>query len=190
MRLPLINRPWYVFLFCILLAAAADVHGQDIFRQIDDLRSQVETLKREVASIRNMLDAIRAPALQQTSPGAPRSLLPTTTPVAEKPLDKESVKLLACEPLRRLIAEADHALQSSNLPATQARMENARAALRNTLKQYTYDKEIQRMLGIADAVVWDTMTAVELKDSVEGNTEFLESLAQYKRRFTRLCGEK
>jgi len=190
MRASLRIRPRYVFLVCILLGAAANVYGQDIFRQVDELRSQVEALKREVTSLRNMLDALRVPALQPAGPAGSRSLLSVTPPAAEKSLDKEAVKSLACEPLRRFVAEADDALRSNELAAAQARMESAQAALRSALKPYSNDKEIQRILGISDAVAWDTTTAIELRDSVEGNTEFLDALAQYKRRFTRFCGEK
>jgi hypothetical protein len=185
----LIIRPWFVFLVCILLAAA-NAYGQDIFRQVDELRSQVEALKREVASLRHMLDAMRVPALQPTGPAGSRSLMATAPPAAEKALDKEAIKTLACEPLRRFVAEADDALRSNDLPETQARMDKAQAALRSALKPYLQVHEIERILGIADAVAWDTCTAVELKDSVEGNNEFLDSLTRYKRRFTRFCGEK
>jgi hypothetical protein len=178
-----------VLVLCLVVGLWSSAYGQDVFRQIDDLTEQLNALKREVTDLREKVNALQR-QLQQPPRGEAQTAPRSPEPVKDQALGREKTKALACEPLRKFASEADTALALIDPSAAQSKMDEAESALRAALNPYARYREISQILGMASAVTWDVPGAVELRDSPQGNKDFLESLSSLKRRFGSFCGQK
>ncbi|MFZ5868665.1 MAG: DUF948 domain-containing protein [Thermodesulfobacteriota bacterium] len=188
MKRPRIFLVLQVFLPCLIIGLSSGAYGQDVFRQIDDLTEQLNALKREVTDLKDRVNALQRQV--QQPPKRETQASPTSAePQKDQALGREKTKALACEPLKKFASEADAALALTDPSAAQTKMDEAESALRAALNPYARYREIAQILGMASAVSWDVPSAVELRESPQGNKEFLETLASLKRRFASFCGK-
>jgi cell division septum initiation protein DivIVA len=178
----------HVVVLCLVGGLSATVYAQDVFRQIDDLTEQLNALKREVTDLKDRVNALQR-QLQQPPKRETQTPPTSAEPPKDQALGREKTKALACEPLKKFTSEADAALALTDPSAAQTKMDEAESALRAALNPYARYREIAQILGMASAVSWDVPSAVELRESPQGNKEFLEALASLKRRFASFCGK-
>ncbi len=174
--------------FCSL-SFSTEVHSQDIFSQLDQLRDQLNTLQQEVSNLKAVVYTLEKQAPKPATTPSP----PLTERKPQKrlgTLEKKEAKSLACKAGEKFLVAVDAALALNNEPEAERRMDRAMADLRAALHPYEEDKEVAKFLSLAEALAWDTYTAVGLRTSVEGDSEFLRYIAQSKRRFAIFCGTK
>jgi hypothetical protein len=128
---------------------------------------------------------MRQPIKDEKEPAKPQEAVKQTAPV-----DEEHVTKIICQAVGDFFAEADTALTLSDPEA-------ARTALMTTLKKmtsklhgYKGTHRVDKLLTIYEGLAWDTFTAVQLRESIDGNAAFLESLRQHKQRFVETCPRK
>jgi hypothetical protein len=174
--------------FCSL-SLTTHAHSQDIFSQLDQLREQLSTLQQEVSNLKAMVYSLeKQVTTPATTPNQPRT---ETKP--EKQLtgpEKEQAKTRACKAGEKFLAAVDAVLTLNDESEAEKKMDQAMAELRAEVKPYEDVKEISKFLSLAEALAWDTCTAVGLRSTVEGNEQFLEFIRQSKKRFWVFCGTK
>jgi hypothetical protein len=179
-----------VFCVCVSQVHAQVVYGDttDLKREVNDLRSQIQQLTTLVLQMRKaMLESatLPRPVKDEKEPAKPQEAVKEAAPV-----DEEHLTRIVCQAVSDFFSEADAVLGMSD-------PETARTALMKTLQKmtsklhgYKGTHRVDKLLTIYEGLAWDTFTAVQLRESIEGNTAFLESLRQHKQKFLETCPRK
>lgn len=189
-------------LVCAPLVHAQFIYGDttDLKREMSDLRSQVQQLTNLVHQMRNtILETATGscpPELQQAQAKPGETAKPQDTARPQQaaketpPVDEEHLTKLVCKSVGEFFPEAEAALSLSDPDAARAAMIKALQKLTTKLHGYAGTHRVNKLLGIYEGLAWDTYTAVQLRQSIEGNTAFLEKLRQHKRKYQETCPSK
>ncbi|MGC8660706.1 MAG: hypothetical protein ACP5U1_16705 [Desulfomonilaceae bacterium] len=154
-------------------------------REIDRLKSDVEELKRTVQSMRREIlkKSIAADKDMKAVPSAPTPPPPKTLSAAEQ----EKAKAQICQQIGTFFDQIDDALKMSDPSRTGRAMRKAVAQLNSELRSYGQSQKIRELQSLAEALAWDTYVAVENRNSVAGNADFLNYIKGYKERYEKRC---
>jgi len=179
-------------LVVIFLVSVSDVRPQDLFREIDDLKKQISQLRNELTDLRNLVFQLRQAVLRSSlvlPPAVPETAPPKEEKAAKPqpvPDEKELTKVI-CRAIGQFFSEADIALRASDADAATARMNEAFRKVQTALAKYKGTHRVDKLLDIYEGVAWDTYVAVQLRNSVQGNEQFLADLRKHKQKFIDTC---
>ncbi len=183
----------FCFLIAILLVSMSNVQSQDIFREMSQVKSDLSTLKNEVNDLKRLVLELRRVILEQVI--VPAGQAPGTVRVGDQakkgkkpsPKDEEQITKIACKSVGQFFVEAEAALRSSDPSIARSRMHNAMQKLTLALQDYSRTHRVTKLLRIYDGLAWDTYTAVQLRQSITGNEDFLAQLRKHKKKFIETC---
>ncbi len=176
----------------IFLGSISNVQSQDLFREMDQLKKEISDLKSEVSNLRNLVYDLRKAVLksviapdQQTSETAPPKEEKAVTP--EPPVDEKQITKAACQAVGKFLSDAEASVRASNASVAEARMKKALQNLNSALQEYAKTHRVSKLLNIYEGLAWDTYVAVELRQSIQGNEDFLKALRRHKQKYTDTC---
>jgi|GEM_PF-736959 hypothetical protein len=179
-------------LLLFFVALAGNARSQSIIadqeqqqRQIDDLKRDVDELKRTVSSLKKIVlkqsNAIPEISKNQTPPQPKRSI--DTLPPAEQ----EKIKAEVCQSVGQFFDQIDRALNMADASEAQSVMNKAIAQLNVELDKYRKNDKLRNVMSLAEALAWDTYVAVENRDSVSGNSDFINYIKDKKDKYKERC---
>ena len=179
-----------LLLFFVVLAGNA--HSQSIIadqeqqqRQIDDLKRDVDELKRTVSSLKKVIlkqsNVVPDVSKNQTPPQPKRSI--DTLPPAEQ----EKIKAEVCRSVGQFFDQIDRALNMGDASEAQNVMNKAIAELNSELDKYRKNDKLRKVMNLAEALAWDTYVAVQNRDSVSGNADFISYIKDKKDKYKERC---
>ncbi|MCA1960713.1 MAG: hypothetical protein LDL33_07950 [Desulfomonile sp.] len=181
---------WLLALVFFVLIGNAQ--SQDLFRDVEKVKSEVSDLKDQISQLRTTVLELRK-ALLQSATATGRQESEKTQPKQEKPvkpeppMDEAELTKIICRAVGTFFTEAESVLRSSNADAAQAGMKKAFQKLNDSLRDYSRTHRAAKLLNIYDGLAWDTYSAVELQGSVAGNEKFMKVLAEHKKKYTETC---
>jgi ribosomal protein L12E/L44/L45/RPP1/RPP2 len=176
----------------VFVALTSNVQSQDVFREMDQIKSEVAKLKNELNDLKSLVYEMRRVVVESaTSPGrqAPEKAAPKEEKAAKKeaPLDEEQLTRIICKAVGEFFSEAESALRLSDPSAAETEMNNALQKLTRTLHGYSGTHRVSKLLNIYDGLAWSTYSAVQLRQSISGNEDFLKVLRKHKQRYIDTC---
>jgi hypothetical protein len=185
---------WRVLLLLlfIFLVSTSNVQSQDIFSEMNQLKGAVSDLKKEISNLTTLVNDLRKSVLRSVTrkdQRAPDKGSPSEEKAAQPsaPVDEKQVTRTACAAVGKFFEEAEASLRSSDSSITQARMTRAWHHMNAALQDYARTHRVSKLLAIYEGVAWDTYVAVQLRESVQGNEDFLKALAQHKQKYLETC---
>ncbi|MDQ7785112.1 MAG: hypothetical protein RDU20_19660 [Desulfomonilaceae bacterium] len=181
------------FLVVIVLASITDVQSQDIFREMNQVKSDLSTLKNEVNDLKTLVYELRRFVLEQAlaTDGRLRRTVEADDRVSEvrkpSPEDERQITEIACRAVGQFFEEAESALRSRDSSAARTKMNDALGKLTSALSDYSRTHRVTKLLSIYDGLAWNTYTAVQLRQSITGNQDFLDKLRQHKQKYIETC---
>jgi hypothetical protein len=179
-------------LLLIFLVSLSDAQSQgplvdvgQIKNEVSDLRAEIQRLNTLVLQMRNlMLESATARPVQkdEKAPSQGQDIVSKEPPVNEEQLTK-----IICRAVGKFFSEAEAALRSSDPAAAEDGMKNALQKLTSALHGYAGTHRVNKLLGIYEGLAWDTFTAVRLRQSIEGDTSFVETLQKHKQKYREAC---
>jgi hypothetical protein len=176
----------------IMLCSLSDAQSQDLFSEMDQLKQQLSQLKNEVSELRSQYLSLRKAILK--SAAAEPQQAPVKAPPEEKkaekpaaPVDEKALTKTICQAVGQFFIEADASLKMSNSDVAEQRMRAAFRKLNATLEGYSELHRVNKLLTIYEGVTWDTYVAVELRQSVQGNEDFIAALNRHKKKYNETC---
>jgi hypothetical protein len=185
-------RRMVISVLCVggLLGIGTGVFAQNVSVDVNQLKDQVRILQRDVSDLRDKVGFLEK---QVMKPAGSSSSANADKGAQKKPvltLKESELRAVACKAGDKFVAEVDAVLNLTDAGEAQERMDKALTELKATLSPYAGNTEMEGFISLAGAMAWDTYTAVGLRPSVEGNTEFLQYIDQHKRRFRTFCRGK
>jgi len=177
-------------LMLVLAGSVSSVQAQDLFREVDqmkrdlaDMRSELQSLKDLVYEMRKvLLERVTAPRQQRTENVPPEQ----TKPVQEE-VNEEQLTKIICSAVGTFFSDAEAALRMNDADAAQSAMDKASRKLTSSLKGYSTTHRVSKILKIYDGLAWDTYMAVQLRQSIPGNADFIKMLDKHKQKFRDTC---
>jgi len=174
------------------LAFAGNVQAQDLFHDVEKVKSDMSDLKDQISQLRNTVLELRKALLQSAAASGrqePEKVRPKQEVPAkpEPPVDEAELTKIICRAVGKFFSEAETVMRSSNADAAQAGMKKAFQKLNNSLQDYSRTHRASKLLNIYDGLAWDTYSAVELQGSVAGNEKFMKVLAEHKKKYIETC---
>ena len=154
-------------------------------QQIERLRSDVDELKRTVESLRKVIlrksiAADKAPKETTTAPATPPAQTLT-------PAEQERIKVEVCQSLGQFFDQIDKALNMPNASDAGRLMRKAIAELNAETEKYGRTEKIRDIMSLAEGLAWDTYVAVQNRNSVAGNSDFINYINDYKTKYKKRC---
>jgi len=182
----------YWLLLVVFVGSISDVRSQDLFREIDQVKKEVSDLKKELSDLRNTVDGLRkallkaasSPTLQPVETAPPKEQQPAKPEIAVE--EKEMTKTI-CQAVGRFFTETDAAMRTDNSDAAEAGMRTALQRMNTSLQAYTSTHRASKLLRIYEGLAWDAYVAVELRHSVQGNQDLIDSLRRHKKKYVDTC---
>jgi len=176
----------------IFLGSLSQVQSQDLFRDMDQvkrdlssLRNEVDQLKSSVQSLRKMvLEGVTRPNVEQ------RERMPAeeeNTPKQEPVVDANEATRVACQAVGKFFEEVDATVRASNKNEASARMSEAMRRLHSSLHKYAGTHKVAKLLNICDSVSYDISLAKEMRGWIRGSQEFIDALNKHKREYRQTC---
>jgi hypothetical protein len=176
----------------ILFGSVTNVQSQDIFQELDQVKKDLSDLKEEVSNLRNQFFSLRntvmeskSPAPQQTVEKAPPKV--DESPKPEQKLTDEQLTKIVCQAIGTFFSETEVILGASDRYAADEKMREALRKLNSSLRRYAGTHRIAKLLGIYEGLASDAYMAVELRDSIAGNEDFLRTLRKHKQKYLKSC---
>lgn len=191
--------PWRIALFSLLtfLGSISYAHSQDVFRDLDQVKRELSDLKNQVSQLRTLVNTLREAVLKsatsQDQGKAERTPSKEAQPAPikkEKPVDEKEITRSACQAVGKFFTEVDASLRASDERVAEARMKEALRHMNSALRDYAHTHRVSKLLSIYEGLAWDTYVAVELRESIQGNQDFLEALKRHKRKYRETCPGK
>ncbi len=184
-------------LLVILLGSISELSAQDLFRQMDQLKQQISDLKKEVDSLRTIVYEVRRVVLESAAAqdsGKSDEKSPKEQKAAkaepqepEPQLDEAELTKIICRAIGNFFSEAEAMVRQSDSAVAEAGMRKALQKLTSTLHGYRSAHRVDKLLNIYEGVAWDTYTAVQMRESVAGNADFMRVLARHKQKYNETC---
>lgn len=173
------------------VALTSNAQSQDVFREMDQIKSEVAKLKNELNDLKSMVFEMRRVVVESaTARGrqAPEKAAPKEEKAAKSEApDEEQLTRIICKAVGEFFSEAESALRSSDPSAAETEMNNALQKLTRTLHGYSGTHRVSKLLNIYDGLAWSTYSAVQLRQSISGNEDFLKVLRKHKQRYIDTC---
>lgn len=176
----------------IFLGSISNVKSQDLFREMDQIKKEVTVLRNEVTNLRTLVYDLRKAVLrtvtasdQQTPEKEPPKEQKAAQPA--QPVDEKQVTRAACQAVGKFFSEAEASVRASNSSTAEARMKKALQNMNSALQEYAETHRVSKLLSIYEGLAWDTYVAVELRQSIQGNEEFLKALGRHKQKYIDTC---
>ena len=186
-RCCIISGFFMLFLFCSVPHALS----QDLFREVSQIKAELSTLKNEVNSLRNLVFELRREFLGQATASGPEELekaaLKEQSVKETAPVDETELTRIICTAVGKFFTEADKALRSRDPSTARSEMNKALQRLNSSLREYSKTHRVTKLLTIYEGLAWSTYTAVQLRQSITGNQDFLRLLEKHKRRYRDTC---
>jgi hypothetical protein len=179
-------------LLLFFVALAGNARSQSIIadqeqqqRQIDELKRDVDELKRNVLSLQKVIlkqsNVVPEISKNQTPPQPKQSI--DTLPPAEQ----EKIKAEVCQSVGQFFDQIDRALNMGDASEAQNVMNKAIAQLNLELDKYSKNDKLRSVMNLAEALAWDTYVAVQNRDSVAGNSDFISYIRDKKNKYKERC---
>jgi hypothetical protein len=181
-----------LLLAIVFSGLVTDVQSQDIFRELDQVKRDLSDLKEEVRELRNRFFSLKQ-AAQESAPPAAQQLLEKSSPkeeAAPKPettLTDEQLTKIICGAIGTFFSESEAILASSDRYAADEKLREALRKLNSSLRRYAGTHRVAKLLGIYEGLASDAYMAVELRDSIAGNEDFLRTLRNHKQKYQKAC---
>ena len=182
------------FLMLILLASISNVQSQDIFQQVNQVKSDLANLKAQVNDLRNLVLELRRIVLEQAIasgglrvPGEVQTKDKANEEKKTTPADEKQITKIACRAVGQFFEEAESALRSSDSSQARTKMNRALEKMTSALHDYSRTHRVSKLLNIYDGLTWSTYTAVQLRQSITGNQDFLAQLRKHKQKYLETC---
>ncbi len=174
----------------VFFGSITTVQSQDVFQEIDQIKQDLSNLKNEVKELRNQVLSLksgspRAEPLQQGAETATPKEEPAAKP--EPTLTDEQLTTIICQAVGTFFSESDAILGSSDRYAADDRMRESLRKLNASLRRYTGTHRVSKLLGIYEGLASDAYMAVELRDSIGGNQDFLRALRKHREKYQKAC---
>lgn len=179
-------------LVIVFAALTSNVQSQDVFREMDQIKSEVAKLKTELNDLKSLVYEMRRVVLESATAQkqqTPEKVAPQEEKAAKKgaPMDEEQLTKIICAAVGRFFSEAESALRSSDPSTAETEMNNARQKLTRSLHGYSGTHRVSKLMNIYDGLAWSTYTAVQMRQSITGNEDFLKVLRKHKQRYMETC---
>jgi hypothetical protein len=157
-------------------------------RQIDELRRDVDELRRTIATLKKaaLKQHVSSQDVTQEKISRPNNLSVDSLPPAEQ----EKIKAEICDALGHFFAQIDKALKMPDSSEAEKFMSKSIAQLKSTVDKYGPSDRLRSLMSLAEGLAWDTYTAVETRNSVYGNADFLNYIKEYKGKYAKRCGRQ
>jgi hypothetical protein len=180
------------FLAVVFFCPVTNVQSQDIFHQLEQVKQDLSSLKDEVRDLRNQFLALKKAVVESKSPSHQEKVeqaSPKEEPAAksEPTLTDEQLTKVICQAIGTFFSEADAILGSSDRYAADDRMREALRKLNASLRRYAGTHRVSKLLGIYEGLASDAYMAVELRDSIAGNEDFLRTLRTHRQKYQKAC---
>jgi hypothetical protein len=181
---------WLVIIVCFVFISPS--HSQDLFSQMDQVKKDISDLKAQVQQLSNIVYDMRR-VLLGSAIGSEQKKAEQAQPAEAKtakqepPVDEEKLTKVICEAVGTFFSEAEAVLRSSDGYSANSRMNNVLKKLTTALAGYSETHRVSKLLNIYEGLAWDTYTAVQLRESVTGNEEFLRVLRAHKEKYLATC---
>lgn len=153
-------------------------------KQIDSLTSDVDELKRTVESLRRMM--LPKSVASQKLP-AQQTPAPSSESITLSPEEQEKAKTEVCSSLGRFFDQIDRALKMPDPAQAESYLRESIVKLNTDIDKYRQIEEIREIKNLAEGLAWDTYVAVENRNSVYGNAEFLNYINTWRNKFHKRC---
>jgi hypothetical protein len=179
-------------LVVVFIALASNAQSQDVFREMDQIKSEVSKLRSELNDLKSMVYEMRRVMLESAAAQgrkAPEKVAPKEEK-ATKPqsaVSEEQLTRIICKAVGQFFSEAEAALRSSDPSTAQTSMNEALQKLVRKLHGYSGTHRVSKLLNIYEGLAWSTYTAVQLSQSIQGNQDFLKVLRKHKQRYLDTC---
>lgn len=180
----------FTFLGCV-----SQVYAQDFIRELQDVKSQVSDLKNQVSELRTMVYGLREAVLKSvTKPEKqPEEKAPSKLEEAkqrEAEADPAELTRAICPAVGKFFREVDASLRASTQAAARERMKKAYDEMNASLSKYIGLHRVNKLLNIYEDLAWDTYIAVEMRQTIQGNQDFLNVLNKHKQKYREGCEKK
>jgi hypothetical protein len=179
-------------LLIVLGCSQAAVHAQSIIAEQQQLQQQVDELRRDVNDLQSTVGGLRRAILRQgTAAQQPADTKPAsqTRPGRSNasPVEDGKIKAQVCQAVGHFFGQIDRALKMSDGDAAEEFMRKAVAQLNSELDRYSTYGQVRHILTLAEGLAWDTYTAVEARYITVGNTDFIQAIEDYRKRYKTVC---
>jgi hypothetical protein len=180
-------------LMIVFLASISNVQSQDLFREMNQVKSDLSSLKNEVNDLRRLVYELRKVVLEQAMGSGRQARGEVEAKVQKKeekeaaPVDEEQITKIACRAVGQFFVEAESALRSRDPSIARVKMNVALRKLTSALHDYSRTHRVSKLLRIYDGLAWNTYAAVQLSDSITGNEDFLATLKRHKQKYSETC---
>jgi hypothetical protein len=177
----------FAFLGCV-----SQVHAQDFIRELQQVKSEVSDLKNQVSELKTMVYGLREAVLKNvTKPEKqPKEKAPSKLEEAkqrEAEADPAELTRAICPAVGKFFREVDASLRASTQAAARARMKKAYDEMNASLSKYIGLHRVNKLLNIYEDLAWDTYIAVEMRQTIQGNEQFLEVLNKHRQKYREGC---
>jgi len=178
------------FLLAGVLTGTAQ--SQTIFAEQDQLKQQVNELRRDVDELKNTVGALRRAVVKQgvasqKVPEEKTSPVRTTAPEPSKPMDDEAITKEVCLSVGHFFEQIEKALTMADGDQAEDVMKKAITRLNSVLDRYAQYGRVRHISDLAGGLAWDTYTAVEQRYGTTGNEDFIQAIQSYKAKYKTAC---
>ena len=178
------------FLLAGVLTGTAQ--SQTIFAEQDQLKQQVNELRRDVDELKNTVGALRRAVVKQgvasqKVPEEKTSPVRTTAPEPSKPMDDETITKEVCLSVGHFFEQIEKALTMADGDQAEDVMKKAITRLNSVLDRYAQYGRVRHISDLAGGLAWDTYTAVEQRYGTTGNEDFIQAIQSYKAKYKTAC---
>lgn len=178
------------FLLAGVLTGTAQ--SQTIFAEQDQLKQQVNELRRDVDELKNTVGALRRAVVKQgvasqKVPEEKTSPVRTTAPEPSKPMDDEAITKEVCLSVGHFFEQIEKALTMADGDQAEDVMKKALTRLNSVLDRYAQYGRVRHISDLAGGLAWDTYTAVEQRYGTTGNEDFIQAIQSYKAKYKTAC---
>lgn len=179
-------------LVLIMLGAVSSANAQDLFREMEQVKSDLSNLRDEVTRLRGIVYELRESVLkslpsQEPRPAEQRASKKEKGVQREIPVNEEELTKTICQSVGKFFEEVEASLRGSDPAVAQERMRLAFGDLNSMLQKYSGTHRVSKLLSIYQGLAWDTYVAVELRKSVQGNEDFMKAIEKHKRKYIETC---
>lgn len=172
----------------------------DVRREVNDLKSQIQQLTTLVMQMRKTIlenaTGTCPPVKEEAAGAAQETAKPQETAKSqesakqEKPVDDGQLTKIICKGVGQFFREAEAAMSMSDPDAARSALIKSLQNLTSHLHGYRGTHRVDKLMAIYEGLAWDTFTAVQLRQSIQGNATFLETLRKHKKRYMETCPQK
>jgi hypothetical protein len=169
------------------------VYAQSILAEQQQLQRQVDTLREEVEELKAVVGALRRAIMRhhaektETRSASMTGTSGTSIGTPSAAVDEGALKAQACKDVGQFFDQIDRALKMTDREAAEGAMRKAVGQLNNALDNYRTYPQVRHILTLAEGLAWDTYTAVANRYGTVGNADFVKAIEEYRTRYKKAC---